>query len=253
MELEKIPSLIAVATFAALLVVAANDWGYFGVIGPEFQSFYTAYDYISELVVSIGPIFVGLMVLLVIQAVIVRKTNFGSEGVPTSKWGKRLYDWHLELGWGIGFVLAVLFTDETRRFGLYTILGLFWFRACSYVYGHSAFDAFKRSATGLLVFVLPAAMIMAYGVGRDGAYTDLKSKEDQYRLYAKNREFSQSVKILRLLDKGAIVLDPVTKVVEFHPREDVALLERDEPKWETKSFACRHWGWGCTQVGGSSK
>jgi energy-coupling factor transporter transmembrane protein EcfT len=254
MGLEKIPSLIAVATFCALSLVVAQDWGYFGVIGIDFQSFFTTYDYISELLVSIGPAFVGLMALLAIQAAVFRHANFDTGGSALkSKWGKWFHNWNLELIWGFGFGLALLFSDETRRISLYILLSLLWLRIVSYVYGHTAFNAFKNSPAGLLVVALPALMIAMYGLGRDGAYADLKDTTDQYRLHAKNKEFSQSVKILRLLDKGAIVLDPETKLVEFHPREDIALLERDAPKWETKSFACRHWGWSCGQVSGSSK
>jgi hypothetical protein len=254
MELEKIPSLIAVATFCALSLVVAHDWGYFGIIGIDFQSFFTTYDYISELLVSIGPAFIGLLALLAIQVVVFRQANFDDgASVLTSKWGKWLHNWNLELIWGLGLALALLFSDETRRISLYILLTLMWPRAVGYVYGHVAFGAFKNSPTGLLVVALPALMIGAYGVGRDGAYADLKDTTEQYRLHAKNKESSQTVKILRLLDKGAIVFDPETKVVEFHPREDIALLERDAPKWETKSFACRHWDWRCERAANSPK
>ena len=49
----------------------------------------------AEMLVSIGPAFVGLMVVLAVQAAVLLQSNFGSEGLPESKWGKRLYDWHL--------------------------------------------------------------------------------------------------------------------------------------------------------------
>ncbi|MEA2898370.1 MAG: hypothetical protein QOJ84_3985 [Bradyrhizobium sp.] len=254
MELEKIPSLIAAATFAALSFVVAYEWGYFGVIGSEFQSLFTAYDYISDLIVSIGPVLLGLMAVAAIYTAINRKSNFAShDGGFESTWGKRLWNWQLELIWGFGFVLALLFSDETHRSGLFVLFGLLWFRIVGYIYSHTAFDAFKNSASGLLVLIIPGAMITMYGTGRDAAYFDLKNSKDQYRLQAKNKVSSQSVKILRFLDKGAIVLNPETKTVEFHPREDIALLERDVPRWETRSFACRHWGWGCVHATSSSK
>jgi len=76
MELERIPSLLAVATFAALSFVVAHEWGYFGVIGTEFQSFFTTYDYISELLVSLGPSFVALLAILALHVAILRSDDF---------------------------------------------------------------------------------------------------------------------------------------------------------------------------------
>lgn len=252
MELEKIPSLIAVATFAALSSVVAHEWGYFGIIGRDFQSFFNAYDYVSELLVSIGPVFIILLAVLAVQVAAYRTDNFEPKA-PHSKWGKRISDWLQESAWTITFILALLFLDETTRFSLYVLLGLLWLRIGIYVYGHTALHSFARSPAGLLVLVLPSVMISMYGLGRDEAYTDLKDTKDQYRLHAKNKEVGQSVKILRLLDKGAIVVVAETKAVKFYPREDIALLEHDIPKWDTKSFACRRWGWNCSQVSGSSK
>jgi hypothetical protein len=246
MELEKIPSFIAVASFAALSCIVAGEWGYFGVIGREFQSFFATSDYVSDLLVSIGPVFMILLGLLALQIAVYRMGNFESKS-PQSRLGK-IFDWYQELSWLVIFILAVLFTDETRRFSLYIFLGLLWFRTAAYIYSHVAFDTIKRSIAGLLILVLPSLMIVAYGIGRDAAYADLKDTKDRYRLLYRNREFSQSVKILRLLDKGAIVVDPETDAVEFHPREDIVLLEHDGPKWDTKSFACQHWGWDCDKA-----
>jgi hypothetical protein len=244
MELEKIPSLIAVATFAALSLIVAHEWGYFGVIGRDFQAFFTTNDYVSELIVLIGPVFVFMMFMFVAVAY----------PVPKSTWGK----WTKALAWFSGllsggfFISILLFSDETERLYLYVVLSFLWLGLAGYVSQQTALNTFASSSAGRLVTALPVALILAYGLGRDHAYGDLMDTTNQYRLLAKKKEF-RSVKILRLLDKGAIVFDPETKAVEFHPREDIALLQRDAPEWETKPFACRHWGWGCIEASGTSK
>ena len=103
MEFEKIPSLIAVATFAALSMTVAHEWGYFGVVGTEFQSLFTTYDYVSELLVSLGPSFVVLLVIIAFQVAVARTVDFKQKSlgdIPTSKWGKFIGKWFYELLWG---------------------------------------------------------------------------------------------------------------------------------------------------------
>jgi hypothetical protein len=248
-ELEKIPSLIAVATFAALSLTVAHEWGYFGIIGTEFQSFFTTYDYVSELLVSIGPVFAFLMAVLAVQAAAIRADNFTQPPVPKSRWGRWFHKWYLELMQFIAVAAALLFSDETSRVPIYILAGLFWYRIANYVLNHNDLQAFRKSLTGSLLILLPGAMIAMYGIGRDGAYYDLKDTI-QYRLQFKNKDFVHSVKLLRLLDKGALVLDTNNRAIEFYAREDIARVERDAPKWEATSFACRHWGWSCRRDNG---
>jgi hypothetical protein len=145
------------------------------------------------------------------------------------------------------FVLALFFSDQTTRFYIYLVIGLIWTRALGYVYGHDNFANFKKTPVGFLLLGLPACMLVAYGVGRDGAYTDMKQTATQYRLHLKSRAASQPVILLRLLDKGIIVFDPVSKAVAFQPKEDIKLLERNAPTWETRSLVCRRFGWSCAK------
>jgi hypothetical protein len=115
MELEKIPSLIAVATFSALSLVVAHEWGYFGIIGRDFQSFFTTYDYLSELLVSIGPAFVFVMALWAVNAGLFRRDNFEARRIPRSKWGKFIDSWFPELFLGLGAIFVLVFLPETNR------------------------------------------------------------------------------------------------------------------------------------------
>jgi hypothetical protein len=254
MELEKIPSLIGVATFAALSAVVAHEWGYFGVIGSDFQALFTTYDYVSELLILIGPVFVSLVLWFGLQlAITYRRSLKSGNDVPKSKWGK-WWEWFSSLLFGVLVILALLLSDDPSQSILYDLLALLWLFVVLYVLEQLVASTLAKSPVVMLVVLLIGLMIFMYGYGRDGAYTDLKDTTNQYRLIlGKDKESGRSVKILRLLDRGAIVFDPATKAVEFHPREDIVLLQHDAPKWEAGSFACRHWGWNCIPVSGSSK
>src|SRR5258707_12392499 len=53
-KLEKLPSVVTIATFAALCLAVSHEWAYYGVIGSEYQSLYTTSDYITLLIWGAG-------------------------------------------------------------------------------------------------------------------------------------------------------------------------------------------------------
>jgi hypothetical protein len=181
MILEKFPSFAALATFIAISVVVAHEWAYFEVIGSEFQSLFTTYDYIAQLIVWIGPAFIFLLIFAGIQIAILRSGNFDEPKVAKSKVGKFLENWYLELLYGLSFVIALIFSDQANRFGLYALFALFWVRLASYILSYEGFTELRKSTTSWLIYALPAVMIASYGVGRDAAYTDLKIKRKNTR------------------------------------------------------------------------
>jgi hypothetical protein len=120
-------------------------------------------------------------------------------------------------------------------------------RVVIYILNWPGFAEFIKSSTAfaVLITVLPGAMILGYGMGRDSAYSDLKDTKSLYVLKLKDQSDSHNVKVLRLIDKGAILFDPTTKAVQFYQNESIYLLSKQAPEWENISFACRHFGWPC--------
>ena len=242
MDFEKIPSLIAVATFAALCVIVAHEWGYFGVLGADFQYYFTTYDYTSELIVFFGPSFVVVLLIAALQAAVLRSESSSKWPTAKTRFGKLFAKFFGDLVL-VAYVVAFwLFLDQTNLAWLYMAIAFVYLRIATFV---SGIRAFAETAIGLVVIILPAVMIGAYGFGRDSAYEDLQSTKYGYRLRLKNRAFDQPVKLLRLLDKGALVTNAGSRTIAFYPREEIVSLERVQPEWETRSFACLHWGWAC--------
>src|SRR5262249_2851909 len=151
--------------------------------------------------------FVFLAIVAAIQTAIYRADDFTFKNPASSRWGKWFYEWHLEVLWGLAFILAILFSDETKRNALYMLSALVWVRLALYVYGHTVVKKSVSNLLGLLLVGLPAFMILMVGWGRDTAYSDLKDTKDYYRLQLKDKTIPQQVKLLRVLDKGALVLN----------------------------------------------
>jgi hypothetical protein len=138
--------------------------------------------------------------------------------------GKWFDSWFTETILGVGAILALLFSDQTRLYQLYLLLALICMRILGYILSYKAFEGFGRGPLGLSLMVLPALMIVAFGFGRDGAYTDLKSLKFEHRLYLKNKAFPKSVRLLRLLDKGALIVDSNSRALDFIPKEEIVML-----------------------------
>jgi hypothetical protein len=244
---ERFPSIIAVATFAALSIIVAHEWAYFEVLGADFQSLFSTYDYIAQLTVWFGPVFVILLFALGVQLASLRADDFERKKAAKSKWGKLIEDWFLEILWFILFILALLLSDESKRSSLYILLSLLWFRLAAYIMSHPKLNDFRISAAGLMAVILPATMIVFYGIGRDSAYTDLKDTKTPYELRLKTQPDVERVKVLRLIEKGIISFDPLAKSIRFHRHDDIVWLKKPSPQWDTRSYVCRIWGWVCTK------
>src|SRR5262249_61552483 len=106
---------------------------------------------------------------------------------------------------------------DTWRFSMYILLALLSFRLGLYVLSRPGFAEIQRSgpAFAMLILFLPGLMLCSYGRGHDSAYFDLQYGKALYVLKLKHQDVSYNVTVLRLIDKGAIVFDPTTKVVQY--------------------------------------
>lgn len=245
MNLEKFPSIIAAFSFAALSVVVAYEWGYFGVVGRDFQSYFTTYDYFSDLIVASGPAFVVMLIIVVVQIALYRKDNFKKPGKPKSIIGKWFDEWSLETIYLVLAITAILFSDQTRLSAFYLLLAFIYIRVANYILSYDALKPHRLQPLGLATVILPAMMIASYGVGRDGAYSDLANLRFEHELRLKNTLASRPIHLLRLLDKGALIVEAGSSTIDFIPKEEIVLLRQALPTWEKRSLACRYWAWGC--------
>jgi len=161
---------------------------------------------------------------------------------------KHAYSWSLEVGYGIGAVLAFLLSDEANRIAFFIVLWLLWTRIVRHALSYPALSVYRTKSALLFVGLLPTFMIVFYGVGRDEAYSLLKGPhkpEEMYELRLKDQIVTRNVVVVRLIEKGAIVFDPAHKIVEFHRQENIIRLQKPALKWDPRSFVCWLWGWAC--------
>ncbi len=245
MNLEKFPALIAITTFIAICLVVSHEWAYFGVIGPELQSLFTTYDYFSVLILWLGPAFITLLAILGIYIALLRSDDFEVKKIATSRWGRFIENWKDEIFWSVLACIALLFSSEVNRLPLFMLGGFLWTRLSFYILSYESFASFRTKPAGVIFAGLPAIMILFYGIGRDEAYTDLIRSKNIYELRHKDQYVSREVRLVRLIEKGAIFVDLQSKSINFMRREDIMFIRKSIPDWETRSFVCKKWEFGC--------
>jgi hypothetical protein len=172
---EKFGSFLAVATFATISIMVTHEWGYFGVIGRDFQSLFTAYDYIAEFTFWIGPAFVFLLFLVGLQLAFFDPSADADPYVPKTTWGKRLYEWQFEIMYLILILLGFLVLNESFRIWLYILLAILWLRLALFLVRRSPrFTMMKGNTMGHIFALAPMFMILFYGlVPRHSDYDSL--------------------------------------------------------------------------------
>jgi hypothetical protein len=242
--LDKLPSVLATASFFAIAMVVAHEWAYFSILGSEFQSFYSTSDYLNEFIVWLGPAFVILLVAIAAHGALYRAADFES-ATPKSRIGRALDNWWQEIIYAISALIALLISNETNRSAVYVLLGLLWTKVTFYVLSHDRFKNWRTVGISLVIAGVPALMMLSYGIGRDSAYKDLQDTKDVYEVHFKNGAPSLTAKVMRVIDKGVLLLNPTTHQLEFRATSELSTLTKSSPTWETRSFVCRHWGWFC--------
>lgn len=58
--IDRLPKLITSISFASIIFFVVHEWSYFTVIGADFLSLFTAYDFISNSLLWIVYLAVGM-------------------------------------------------------------------------------------------------------------------------------------------------------------------------------------------------
>src|SRR5262249_38338699 len=81
------PAALAAATFGALLLSVIYEWGYFAIIGPEFQSFESASDYLANAVLYLPK----TLILLVVATI---TSHYVTAPILKSAYGSKIGGWN---------------------------------------------------------------------------------------------------------------------------------------------------------------
>jgi hypothetical protein len=121
--LEALGKLIAAATFFTLLFIVTYEWGYFGVIGGNYQSLLTVSDYLANGVIWFAPTVVFFAVGALVQMAIARSEDFRRRSAKT--WFGRLFlDHAFVTATVIGAVFTFLLGDRTQKVFLAFLLAI---------------------------------------------------------------------------------------------------------------------------------
>jgi hypothetical protein len=240
--LDKLPSVVTVATFSALSLAVSHEWAYFSVIGPEYQALYTTSDYITLLIWGAGAVFLTVVIFGVIHLVTYRSDDFTLPPFSAEKTFGGFMDRNFNLIL-VGLLALVLFFFSTAQvnIGAYLLLVYIVMRALLYIFRHEKTRRYSKGWLALLVYGLPLGMIFLYGIGKSSAYTDIGISNARYELRLKEQLVNRDVEVLRFLEKGVIVFDPQTRKVEFFRHDLIARVSKKMPDLDSRSFACKRW------------
>ncbi|MGY3559809.1 hypothetical protein ACVWXP_003078 [Bradyrhizobium sp. USDA 4463] len=244
--LDKLPSVVTIATFSALSIAVAHEWAYFGVIGAELQSLYTSTDYIALLIWGAGAGFLFVLVMALIQLTALRADNFKLPPFSQKKTFGGFLDRNFVWVWVGGLtIFNCFFSADQVNLWFYLLLAGLVFRGLIYILRHERTRQYDQGWSAILIYGLPIGMVFSYGMGKSAAYEDLSNRSAHYQLSLKGQSVSRDVDILRLLDKGALIFDPMTRKVEFLMSDTIASITHRIQDFDKRSFACKHWNVGC--------
>lgn len=240
--LERLPSLVTIGTFCVMSFAAAHEWAYFSVIGPEYQTLYATSDYITLLIWGAGTAFFIVVIFGLIQIVVYRSDDFTLPPFSAKKTFTGFMDRHFDIVL-ILFSATIQFFFGTSQvnFWAYMLLVWFVFRGILYVLSHEKTKKYSTGWFAAVIYGLPIGMIFAYGVGKNSAYDDISQTQTRYELRLKDHFVSRSVNVLRFLEKGAIIFDPQTKMVEFIRTDAINRISTKAQELDNRSFVCKHW------------
>jgi len=248
--LESSPKAIAVFSAAIFAMAASHEWGYFFVVGPQFQTLISAYDYVANGIVYLPVYTLTFACVIFIGFLTRRQVN-----VPATKFAG-FYWWPWYEYWApaamTGFCVLTYFIYEPDLFYLFGVLTL----AAWIVFLPSA-TLMKMMAEERLTYstkaaagLIPVAIVAMFGVGLLEARYDLRDPGSLHTVVFKEtsgvpRKDDLQATFLRSFDKGILIHDSTKKRVEYIRWDDIVVIRRAAPAQNSASFGCNRFGWRC--------
>ena len=235
--LENFGRALAAATFILLTLSLTREWGYFGVIGREYQSSLTTYDYLVSTLAWLPSLiivwfFLGLIYYKAGPAQLARST---------------LHSWVYNSVGGL-FVLSALATFfaggaiRVRAPFTYTVAFLYLWGSVS---GRVAPRLNQVPAEiAALCLGAPILLSIALGYGVSAGYQALEINDQTYSLLLREEREPYKVVLLRDLEKGILVRPAGTTEIIFYPWDRIARLSHPVTI-PTQSHSCEIFGWPC--------
>jgi hypothetical protein len=234
--LDHFAAILSALTVGLLLTSVVHEYGYFLVIGTNFQALLTTSDYLASAVWWLPPV-------LSYAIIADWKLEDSSPGkVPWKHWRTWLAIFALaSIAFGIIFspwppsllsVLVFMLLAMLAWFALYKRSALYqrWYRA------FEEQDDLNSIFLRLLKFGPPfLALVFLWGWIQGS--NDANSTSDPYLVKFKDRDQAESRILLKNFERGLLMRNAASKRIEFHKWDEVVALEK-MPNAKSESLAC---------------
>lgn len=234
--LANLAAIIAALTIGTLLLAIGYEWGYFWLIGRDFQALLTTSDYLSN------TIFWLPFGLFFTQGGI-EWWRLDPEEPPKKNWKRwQTWVWPCICFLVVVFVLSIA-TWPPSSAAVYAFLGVsvfLWSKMWRSVPIEVLPEPYKTAAREV-VRLLPPAMIAMFGLGWVMADMHLTRKDVQAFRF-KGASADELRVNFRTLEKGVLVRNLLTDRMEFYRWENIESISKGVPG-KAESIMCHMFEW----------
>jgi hypothetical protein len=237
--LDNFAAVIGAATLALLLFSVCHEYGYFSVIGSQFQTFVSTTDYFTNSTQWIVFALFTLYGWLDWNQIVGSKPYYS----PLSK------NWRTWIFPGVIFSIFILewfFTSRSSNIEVFFIFSYLWL-----VYGVKRFAPFAEATEQAykniraVIIAAPVLAVLAYVIGQQKAEFSLSETSNPYQIKIKGGSDRNRI-LLRNFDKGLLVRSPADERIEFIKWDQIEEVSKLSPKFRGESYACRWLGITCS-------
>jgi hypothetical protein len=249
---DKLPQVIAGATFLILTLAIVHEVAYFAVVGWQFQSLMSATDYLVSALSWMPLVFVCILMVALLSLTFVRFTEGRQPTELRSSTDKRfrvlvfVMDTFFGPAAAFGFATAAILWGNLYQ--LYLAESLMALATVAFLFWLSKFQLFERALTSpiiLLLSLLVNLFIVSFVAGRGDGYLDLTTNRNIHAVTLKGSPESVNMSVLRLLNAGVLARKPDEQKILFIRWDQIAALSLEFTKLDTRSLICRLVGWDC--------
>ncbi|MDP3075815.1 hypothetical protein [Bradyrhizobium sp.] len=235
--LEKFAAMIGAATLALLLFAVCHEYGYFSVIGSQFQTFISTSDYFTNATQWI--VFALWMGLTWVNWRGIDDPNY----YPPLSMGWQ--GWILP-GLFVFLLLLEFFTGSGFNFvPVFFLLLYLWLSFGTKLVPFAGSDDKNLRTIRRSIIAVPILVVVAFFVGQMKGNTALSTVEEPYKIKIKGGEERQRI-LLRNLDKGLLVRSPTHERIEFIRWDQIEEVTKPSHTTRLESYSCRWlnvWCW----------
>jgi hypothetical protein len=234
--LEKFATVVGAATLALLLFAVCHEYGYFSVIGSQFQTFVSTTDYFTNATQWI--VFAVWMGFSWVNWRGIEDPDY----YPSFSMGWK--------GWILPGIFVLLFVFEFFTGSGFNNVPIFFFLLYLWLtfgtkivpFAGSA-DENQRTIRKSLI-IAPILIVVAFIVGQMKGTTALTTVDDPFKIKIKGGEDRQRI-LLRNLDKGLLVRSPAHERIEFIRWDQIEEITKASPAVRLESYSCRFFAVWC--------